>query len=170
MDLFECLRTRIEVRAFRPDPVPEDVVRRILEAGRLAPSQRNRQPWHFIVIRDPAVLQKIGALAPSGPYIAAAPLAIAVVMDQAKMPQIDAARAVQQMALAAWADGVGTCWVAGLDRERIKTLLGVPPGMDLISLLPFGYPTEAELARKKRRKPLNQVAHRERFGEPYGAA
>ena len=167
MDVHECIRKRREIREFRPDPLPEASVRKILEAGRLAPSQRNRQPWHFIVVREPEMLKRIGALASTGPFIAEAPMAVAVALSGSKMPQGDASRAVQQMVLAAWAEGIGSCWVGGLDREAIKQLLGIPTEMELITVLPFGYPKEPRAKGKKDRKPLSQVAHRERFGTPY---
>ncbi|MEW6106050.1 MAG: nitroreductase family protein [Bacillota bacterium] len=167
MEVFECIQTRPAVRSFRPDPLPDDVVKRILEAGRQAHSQRNRQPWRFIVIQDRDTLKQIGALAPTGPYIADAPLAIALVMEGAKSPQIDAARAAECLMLAAWGEGVGSCWVGGLDRPQIKALLGIPEAADLITLIPFGYPSAEEVTKRKVRKRLSTIAYRERYGEPY---
>ena len=71
------------------------------------------------------------------------------------------------MILAAWAEGVGTCYVGGIDRDAVKELLGVPEEMELVTVMPFGFPTEAALAGGKRRKPLEEIAFRERFGQPY---
>ncbi len=167
MDVHEAIRTRYAVRDFRPDSLPEETILRILEAGRLAPSQRNRQQWHFVVVQDRETLKKIGELASSGRYIAQAPMAVAVVMQGSKMPKIDAARAVQNMILAAWAEGVGTCWVGGIDRDQVKDLLNLPEDAELITILPFGYPAQRSLKGKKDRKPLAEVAHRESFGNPY---
>ena len=76
MDVYECIRTRVAVRSFTSEPVPEPVIKKILRAGRWAPSQRNRQPWHFIVIRDRQTLNQLASLTSSGSYIAGAPLAI----------------------------------------------------------------------------------------------
>jgi nitroreductase len=163
----ECVRARVEVREFKPDPVPDAVIRKILEAGRWSPSQRNRQPWHFIVIRQRDTLNQLGALAPSGPYLADAPLAIAVVTDGARAPLIDGTRAIANMQLVAWEEGLGSCWVGGLDREGVKRLLNIPEQCELITVLPFGYPTEAAKALRKRRKPLAHMVHGERFGTPY---
>jgi nitroreductase len=163
----ECVRARVEVREFKPDPIPEAVILKILEAGRWSPSQRNRQPWHFIVIRERDTLTQLGAMAPSGPYLADAPLAIAVVTDGARAPLIDGTRAIANMQLVAWEEGVGSCWIGGLDREGIKRLLNVPERCELITVLPFGYPSEAAKALRKRRKPLAELVHRERFGTPY---
>jgi len=167
MDVFECVRQRIETREFRPDPIPQAVIRKILEAGRWSPSQRNRQPWAFIVIQNRDTLTQLGALAPSGPYLADAPLAIAVVTAGARAPLIDGTRAISSMQLVAWAEGLGSCWIGSVDRERVKQLLGIPPDHELITLLPFGYPTEAAKSLKKRRKPLHEIAHLEHFGAPY---
>ncbi len=131
MDVMECLRTRLTVRAFRPDPVPAEVVQKILEAGRLAPSSRNLQPWHFIVIRSTDTLRAIGAIATSGRFVADAPMAIAIAMENADRPELDAGRVLQQMELAAWSEGLGTCFV-GLrvaeQNRQVKELLGIPAG------------------------------------------
>jgi nitroreductase len=169
MDVHEAIRTRYAVRDFRPDPVPEETVFRILEAGRLAPSQRNRQQWHFVVVQDRETLNKIGELSPTGSFIAQAPMAVVVVMQGAKMAQIDAARAVENMILAGWAEGVGTCWVGGIERDAVKALLSVPSDGELITILPFGYPARLSLKGIKNRKELSEVAHQERFGDPYRA-
>jgi nitroreductase len=167
MDVFDCLRTRPAVRSFRSDPVPDGVVKKILEAGRQAHSQRNRQPWCFVVIQNRETLKQIGTLASSGPYIADAPLAIALVIEGAKNPYIDATRAAECLMLAAWGEGIGSCWVGGLDRLKIKELLGIPEEAELITVIPFGYPTDEEKAKKKVRKRLGKIASRERYGQAY---
>lgn len=168
MDVFQCIETRVAVRDFKPDPVSEDVVQKILEAGRLAPSQRNRQQWHFIVVKDKETLKQMGSLASTGPYIADASFAIVIAMEpNARLPQVDAARAAENMLLVAWAEGVGTCWVGGFDRDKVKELLDIPQDMQLITIMPYGYPKEEAQRLKKRRKPLEQIAYRERFGVKY---
>jgi nitroreductase len=167
MSVFECVRARVETREFKPDLVPEAVIQKILEAGRWSPSQRNRQPWHFIVVQDQETLRQLGALAPSGAYLADAPLAIAVVTEGARAPLIDGTRAISSMQLVAWEEGIGSCWVGGVDRDGVKRLLGLSEACELITVLPFGYPTDAAKQLRKRRKPLQQIAHRERFGTAY---
>jgi nitroreductase len=166
MSVFECIRARIETREFKPDPVPESVLQKILEAGRWSPSQRNRQPWHFIIVQERDTLQQLAALAPSGAYLADAPLAIAVVTEGARLPLVDGTRAISSMQLVAWEEGLGSCWVGGIEREGVKRLLGIPEACELITVLPFGYPTDAATRLRKRRKPLAQMVHRERFGTP----
>ena len=170
MEVYECLKSRRTVRRFRSDPVPDEVVRRILQAARWAPSSRNQQPWHLVVISDRAVLAKIGGVATSGSFIAEAPMAIAVIMDNADTPELDAGRALQQMELMAWSEGLGTCFVGlpGDDMIReIKSLLGVPHHLELITVMPFGYRQQESSGRGAPRKPLSQMAHRERFGQEF---
>jgi nitroreductase len=169
MEVYQCIRTRTTVREFKPDNVPNAVVTKMLRAARWAPSARNRQPWHFIVIRDPDILAQIGRIASSGAFIGRAPLAIAVAMDNANRPELDAGRALQQLELAAWSEGVGGC-VAGIrgeENRKVKELLQVPEGMELVTVMAFGYPTDDAMGRGKRRKPLSEIAHSERFGQQY---
>src|SRR5437899_6193455 len=111
MDTFECIRTRRTTRTFVPQEISEDTMRRILEAGRLTPSARNRQPWHLIAIRDQALLQRLAPLCPTGRFIEQARFAVAIVTDPAnRWHEIDCARAVQKMELAGWHDWAGSCW------------------------------------------------------------
>ncbi len=171
MEVMECLRGRLTVRAFKPDPVPPETVERLLEAGRLAPSSRNLQPWHFIVVRNPETLRAIGRIATSGAFVAEAPMAIAIAMENADRPELDAGRVLQQMELAAWAEGLGTCFV-GLrvdeQNRQVKELLGISEGVELITVLPFGYRLDAVKGKgRKRRKPMDEIAHGERFGLRY---
>ena len=172
MQVYDCLRTGLEVRSYKPDPVPEAVLTRVLQAARWAPSSRNQQPWHFIVIRERETLRKIGDIATSGRFVARAPVAVAVAIDGADRPELDAGRAIQQMAIMAWSEGLGTCFVGlrGADHEkRVKELLEIPGDMELVTVLPFGYRPEAIRGTRKRRKPLGEIAHSERFGVEYVA-
>jgi len=168
MDIFDYIRSHPAVRKFRPEPIPSAVIKKILQAGQQAHSQRNRQPWRFVVIQDRALLTQIGALASTGPYIADAPMAIALAIEGAKNPYIDATRAAECLMLAAWGEGIGSCWVGGLDRPQIKELLGIPAEAELVTVIPFGYPTDDEKNQKKVRKRLEKVAFRERYGQKYG--
>ncbi len=167
MDVFEAVRTILAVRDYEDRPVPEDVIRRIVEAGRLTGSSKNGQPWHFVVVQDPDTLAQIGALARTGGYTARAPLAIAVVIDPTRFAVSDASRAIQSMTLTAWSEGVGSSWVGFSGLDAIKSLLGVPDNLDLLAIIPFGYPAQTVGQGKKKRKPLAEVAHRERFGTPF---
>lgn len=167
MDVFEAVRTILAVRRYQDGPVPEDTLRRILEAGRLTGSAMNRQPWHFIVVQDRETLRRLGALAQSGPYVAQAPLAIVVAVEKTGFAVSDASRAVQSMLLTAWADGVGSNWVGFGGLEEVKALLKIPAKLDVLAILPFGYPVGVVGRGKKQRKSLGAVAHRERYGQPF---
>src|SRR5689334_1978172 len=97
MEVFEAVRTVLAVRKYRETPVPPEIVRRIVEAGRLTASASNKQPWHFIVVEDRETLRRLGALVRTGPYIAQAPLTIVVAMEQSPFAASDASRAIQSM-------------------------------------------------------------------------
>jgi len=166
-DVFEAIRTLLAVRSYQSTPVPDALVRRIVEAGRLTGSGMNGQPWHFIIVRDPETLRKLGSMASSGPYVAQAPLAIVVATEKSRFAVSDASRAIQSMLLVAWAEGVGSNWVGFGGLDKVKALLDIPAGHDVFAILPFGYPARAVGKGKKQRKPLRQVAHLERYGRPF---
>ncbi|HEX9273599.1 MAG TPA: nitroreductase family protein [Candidatus Binatia bacterium] len=105
MEVFDAVRTLLAVRNYQNKPVPPEVVRRIIEAGRLTGSSMNRQPWHFIVVKNRDTLRQLGALAKTGPYIAQAPLAIVVAIERTMFSVSDASRAIQSMILTAWSEG-----------------------------------------------------------------
>lgn len=167
MDVAKAVRTMLAVRKYQDRPIDDEIVKRIVEAGRLTGSSRNRQEWDFVVVRDKQTLQQLGALATTGSYIAEAPLAIAVVVPDAPVGYIDGARAAQDMMLVAWGEGIGSNWVGNVNKPEIKQLLGVPADKMILTVIPFGYPAEKLGAGKKNRKPLSEVAHAERYGVPY---
>ena len=86
MDVFECILSRRSIRSFKDEPVPDEALERILEAARWAPSAVNRQPWHFIVIRNRETLRRIASLARYGSFISQAPVAVAVVTKRRQAP------------------------------------------------------------------------------------
>src|SRR3712207_392445 len=166
MDVFEAIRSLMAVRRYRNEPVREDVLRRVLEAGRLSASAANKQPWHFVVVQDPDMLRQLGTAARSGPYISEAPLAIVVAIEPSRFALADAGRAIQDMLLTAWDAGVGGNWV-GSGSEATKDLLGIPDELDVVAIVPLGYPAGAIGDGQKTRKPLSDIAHRERWGQPF---
>jgi nitroreductase len=168
MDVNEAIRTLLAVRSYQDRPVPDEVVRQILEAGRLSASASNKQPWHFVVVQDPETLRQLAASTRHGPYIAEAPLAIVVAVDRTPFAVSDTSRAIQDMMLAAWDAGVGSNWVGFTGMlDQVKPLLGVPDDLDVLAILPFGYPADAIGQGKKSRKPLSAIAHRERWGTQF---
>lgn len=172
MDVNDAVLSRLTVREYKPDAVPDEVVHKLLEAGRLAPSSQNLQPWHFIVVRDGDTIRRLGELATQGPFVGNAPLAIAIATDDTPRAQLDAGRALQQMELVAWEEGMGTCFVGIRQAEQnqaIKDLLCIPDHLVLLTVLPFGYRLNADMGRfgRRNRRSLADVAHAERFGEAY---
>jgi nitroreductase len=168
MDTFEAIRTVLAVRKYRDTPVPDDIVSEIVEAGRLTASGSNRQPWHFIVVRDKDMLRQLGSLVRTGPYIAQAPLAIVVCISPTNPLAVsDGSRAIQDMILAAWSRGVGSNWTGFHNIPAVKPVLGIPDDLDVLGVVPFGYPLDTLGAGKKNRKPLGEVASSERFGRPF---
>jgi nitroreductase len=167
MDTFETIRTMLAVRRYQNKPVPEATLRRVVEAGRLTGSAKNLQPWQFIVVQDAETLQKLGALARTGAHVAQAAAAVIVLIDKSPFAVSDASRAIQSMLLAAWADGVGSNWVGFGGLEEVKVLLRVPARLDVLAILPLGYPVGAVGKGQKDRKALSAIAHREHFGQPF---
>jgi nitroreductase len=167
MEVFEAVRTILAIREYQDKPVPPETVRRIVEAGRRTGSSMNRQPWHFIVVQNRDRLQELGALAKTGPYIAQAALAIIVTIQRTPFSVSDGSRAIQSMMATAWSEGVGSNWVGFMGLTEVKPLLGIPDDLDVLAIIPFGYPAKPVGKGRKNRKPLFEVAHVERFGQPF---
>lgn len=167
MDVVKAVKSMLAVRKYTDKPIADEVVTRIVEAGRLTGSSRNRQQWDFVVVREKATLKELGTLATTGAFIADAAIAIAVVVPDAPVGYIDGARATQDMMLVAWGEGIGSNWVGNMNKPEVKELLAVPADKMILTVIPFGYPAEKIGAGKKNRKPLDEVAHAEKFGVPY---
>jgi nitroreductase len=168
MEVQEATRTLLAVRQYQDRPIPADLMRRIVEAAHLTGSSINKQPWHFVAVQARGTLVRLGELAPTGRYVAEAPLAVVVAIEKASPFGVsDASRAIQDMMLVAWAEGVGSNWVGFGEMEEVGKLLGIPPEMDVLAIVPFGYPAQAIGRGKKRRKPFSEVVSGERFGQPF---
>ncbi|HZS34121.1 MAG TPA: nitroreductase family protein [Methylomirabilota bacterium] len=167
MEVFEAVRTLLAIRRYQDRPIPAGTVRRIVEAGWLTGSAKNAQPWHFVVVQDRETLRRLGAAARSGPYVSEATLAIVVAVERTPFAVSDASRAIQSMLLTAWADGVGSNWVGFGGLDAVKPLLQIPASLDVLAILPFGYPARAVGRGRKARKPLGTIAHRAHFGQPF---
>ena len=164
-EVYEAVRTVLAVREYQDTEIPEDVLRRIVDAGRLTASARNGQPWHFVVVRDRERLRKLGSLIRTGGYTANAAAAIIVACEKNPYAMSDASRAIQSMILAAWGDGVGSNWTGFGGLEGVRDEFGLPDSYDVLAVLPIGYP-KRKIIGKKKRKPFNEVASAERFGSP----
>jgi nitroreductase len=168
VNVFDAVRTLLAVRRYDGRPVPDEAVERIVESARLTASSMNRQPWHFVVVKDREMLSAIAHAARTGPYIEQAALAVVVAIETSSTFAVsDASRAIQSMMLTAWEDGVGSNWVGFGRMSAIQSLLEVPEEYDVLAVVPFGYPAEERRAGRKSRKPLGEVASLERFGRPY---
>ena len=167
MEVFDAVRTVLAVRQYQDKPVPAEIVRRIVEAGRLTGSSMNRQPWHFIVVENQDTLRQLGALAKTGPYIAQAPLAVVVAIERTTFSVSDGSRAIQSMILTAWSEGVGSNWVGFRGLNEVKSLLSIPDELEVLGIIPFGYPARPIGKGKKKRKSITEVAHLERFGQSF---
>ncbi len=161
METFEA------VRAYQEKPVPPETVRRIVEAGHLTASSQNGQPWHFIVVEKHETLSQLGALARTGRYTAQAAFAMVVAMEDSIFAVSDGSRAIQSLILTAWSEGVGSNWVGFGAMPQVNALLGIPDKIHVLAIVPFGYPAKPVGRGKKNRKPLVEVAHRERFDKAF---
>lgn len=167
--VFEAVRTVLAVREFQDKPIPEEVLRRIVESGHLSASSINLQPWHFVLVTNREVLRVLGRLIKTGPYIASAAAAVIVAYEKnSEYGVSDASRAIQSMILTAWGDGVGSNWTGFGGLEGARNEVGVPDSYDVLAVVPFGYPKRALGKGKKKRKPMAEVVSAERFGTPFG--
>jgi len=170
MDIYEVIKARRSVRVYEDRPVADELLERLLEAARWAPSASNLQPWKLVVVRDSGRRRDLAVAARQQLFIAQAPVVIAAVaLDPARlMPcdippyAVDAAIAVDHLTLAAAAEGLGTCWIGAFDQERVKSILGVPEDQRVVALLPLGYP--ADSPGEKTRKPLAELVSYEQAG------
>ena len=161
MDAFEAIRKRRSVRKYTGDPIPRQDLETVVDAGRLAATGSNQQPWDFIVVTD---WDTIDQLKVASPWMDKAAAIIAVVMDPSSRWWLeDGSAAVENMLIACTALGYGACWLEGYTvprEEEFKRLLGVPEDRRLLTLIPIGVPAEAPTRQKK---TLEQVLHWERY-------
>jgi nitroreductase len=159
MDTFEGIRTLRSVRQFAERPISDEVLQRILQAGRWSGSAKNMQPWHMIVVRDRETLTRLAACGTFAGHLRGAMLGIAIVIEPtATRAEFDAGRMAQNMQLAAWADGVGSCIAAMYEEEKAKSILGVPQEMAMNYVISFGYPVEAEPGQVEGKPRLRALA------------
>ncbi len=169
MEASEAIRVRRSVRSYKSKTIPSATIRRILEAGRLAPSAKNYQPWRFIVVQDPAIREAISKTGIYAGFLTESPLAVVGCGDKATSPKwyaVDVAIALENMVIAATAEGLGTCWVGSFDEAKVKALLNVPENFAIVAILAVGYPKDPERRMPRIRKELSEIAMREAFGKP----
>ncbi len=170
---LELAEKRRSVRAYKPDEVPEDLLQTVLEAGRLAPSACNKQPWRFIVVRSETGRRALGA-AYAREWFWKAPVVIAVCIlpkeawvrsyDGQNYAMVDGALAMDHLTLAAAELGLGTCWIGAFDPAAAREILNLPDGVEIVGLTPLGYPDVEPNPRVRSRRPLGETVMKERWG------
>jgi len=161
MEALEAIRRRRSVRKYTGEPILREHLEQIVDAGRLAATGNNRQPWDFIVVTRREMIDELKV---ASRWMEQAGAIIAVVMDPASRWWVeDGAAAVENMLIAATALGYGSCWLEGYTlprEEEFKKLLGIPDNLRLLTLVPFGVPAEWPTREKK---SLDEVLHWERY-------
>jgi len=151
MDAMEALMTRRSIRSYTDEPVDDETIERLLRAAMAAPSAGNQQPWHFVVVRDRETMVKITEVHPYAAMLSHAPVCIAVVADTSLERHKgywvqDTSAATQNLLLAAHSLGLGAVWLGVhpvADRKAgIKEILGLPDGVECLSLVSIGHPAE----------------------------
>jgi nitroreductase len=163
MDTHVSIRTKRDSREYDTRPISDDALDRILQAGRMAGSSKNTQPWRFVVLREEASRAALAECGQFAKHVPPAPLAIAIVLTPGGGP-FDAGRAAQNMMLAAWADGITSCPVAMHDQDCATKTLGLPADHRVAMVISFGYPkSKASLHRGIPRTPMSDLVRYERW-------
>jgi nitroreductase len=155
MSLVDLILGRRSIRKYDDRDVPNDVLNKIMEAGRQSPSAANRQPYHFIVVSDSEIKNKLTGLI-SG-FLKNAPIVIVGCANPkalltGKWAVVDTTIALENMVLAAWSLGVGSCWIGAFNEQKVKDKLQIPENWKVVALLSLGYPAEYPKPRKKKEK------------------
>ncbi|MFX0053459.1 MAG: nitroreductase family protein [Promethearchaeota archaeon] len=167
MDVLEAIRNRRSIRKYKDTEVEDDKVNVILEAGQWAPSASNRQPWHFIVVRDKATREKLADAHTYGRFMKESPVVIVVLGEPARHQRYNLAdphNAVQNMLLAAYGQGLSTCWMGVRDTDIepvFRKLLNVPDGLRVVCSVSVGY---GDQERTSNRRSLDEIVSWETFG------
>ncbi len=173
MNFLEIAKNRYSSRSYLEKEIEEEKLLYVLAAARVAPSAVNKQPWHFVVIREEKQLEKIKACY-ARDWINSAPAIIVAIVDHQKSwirrdgkdhADIDISIAVDHMTLAATEQGLATCWVCNFQREEVAKLLDLPENLEPAVVLPIGYPTDSPKPERhdNLRKGLDEIVHWEKF-------
>jgi nitroreductase len=164
MEVLQAIRTRRSIRKYKADPVPEEEVEKILDAGRWAASANNSQPWKFIVLSDAELKARVAGALRWGRFLTEAPLGVAVAVHSraSSHPVEDGSLAAYAMLLAAHSLGLGGCWInPSANEEKVKEMLGIPNEYGLIAVMSIGYADESP---SKTRRELKDITFTNRFG------
>lgn len=165
MDTMNAIKTKIEVRQFADKPVPSSIKIDVLEAARMTGSSSNTQHWRFLLLQEKQSVALLAEDSTSGKWVQGANFAIIILVNPG-VPghMIDAGRAVQDMQLAAWSEGIGSGIFTGINAEKLKKDFGIPPELQPAAVLGFGYSQKKLTGKKKKRNPLSEIAFLEKFG------
>jgi len=173
MDVFDAIKGRRSVRAFKRDAIKNDDLKKILEAARWAPSAGNRQPLEVVVVRDETIKQRLAHAARGQDFIIDAPVVIVICANLDRTSSRygdrgatlyciqDTAAATQNIHLAAYALGYATCWVGAFDEREAAEIIEAPRGVRPVAIIPLGKPAEKPSAPQ--RIPLSEIVHEEKF-------
>lgn len=169
MEFRDLIHKRYSVRAYKPDPIPQAALDRVLEAAILAPTAANRQPFRLIVCQTAGRQDELRRIY-RNEWFTQPPLVIGIVAlpgeawtrrDGKNYADVDVSIAMDHLILAAANEGLGTCWIGAFDPQAAREVLGLPPGVEPIAFTPLGYPADAP--REKRRKALAELVKYERW-------
>jgi nitroreductase len=171
MSVLDVIKKRRSTRKYKEDEIPEEVLHRVLEAARLAPSGKNYQPWKLVLVKDKELKVKLAQAARGQMFIAEAPVIIAACgfPEQSYGRQgnymrswpIDVTIAIAHLMLQAAEDGLGTCWIGAFEEKEVKPLLGIPDDVRVLALTPLGYPDESP--PDQGRKPMDEIISYDKF-------
>jgi len=173
MDFHEVIRTRRSIRAYRPVPIPEEALNRVLEAVRIAPSGSNRQPWKFLIVKNEELRRRLVTACRNQGFIAEAPVVVVACgyninynrggyMGDMSM-LIDISIAFTHLILAARAEGLGTCWIGAFNNDEVKEILSIPEDVNVVAITPVGYPKDDGFAEPGPRKPIQEIVSIDKF-------
>ena len=170
MDVIQAIKSRRSIRSFdNSRPVDDDILKEIISCGMWAPSAHNRQPWRFVVIRDPKKKEMMAKRSRWAKFLTKTPVAIIVVADFSRRRKVsgddvvthfciqDTAAAIQNILLAATSFGLGTCWIGDFDEEQLTEMCNIPEGWNPVGIIALGYPHPDFKTGTPRRKALEEV-------------
>jgi nitroreductase len=174
LEMLELIKKRQSDRSYNSKVVEKDVLDRVIEAGRMAPSACNAQPWKFIVVEDPGLLDQLATAASAkllgmNSFVSQAPVQIVVIREKANMSSrigatiknkdyslIDIGIASENICLQAAAEGLGSCMIGWFDEKMVKKILHIPASKRVELLITIGYPAKEH--REKKRKPVEEIS------------
>jgi nitroreductase len=165
MSVLKVIKERRSVRKYRTEPIPRDILHRVLEAARFSPSGKNLQPWKFIIVQDQSLKQRLVDACLGQKFIAKAPVVVVAcgfpgncysrMGNYMKSWAVDVAIALEHLVLQAQEEGLGTCWIGAFKENDVKSLLNVPEEVKVLALTPLGYPDE--IPKSRGRKNLDDI-------------